>query len=508
MRRTPVAVPPPARVSILDWLHLVNWIDGTPMLHHVEPYRRAIMTTLFDSHLPDGRIRYNEALLSRGKKNWKSADLVTQSLYKLTAYDAVGGNTCFLISNDESQAGDNLRLGRRIIEVSPYLRSRVTVQAKAIVRNDGKGELSILPAQDAVGMHGKSFIFAAFDEIWAYRSWDAIEGLELDPTRLDAQRVFTSYNTIFSKRGVPLVDLIARAKDGSDPRFFCSFYSADWTTDPSASDLTPEERANPSRASWSDPDYLQQQKTRLPTARYRRLHLNLPGSPEGAALDPDSIVDAIARNMRERAPVFGTRYFVFFDMSSGQQDDSAVAVAYRDPQTGKGVLALCRRQAQTRTTSSPTFDPYKPVSEFAAVCRQYGTYMGVSDGYARGLFLTAYAKENIALELCGVSTSELFEKLQVFLNARQVEILDNAELESQLISLVWKNGKITHPNGEHDDMACACAGALALAMENADIEPDYTMTEAEQFQLWKVFHGRPGEIDLSGIPEDEIGGIF
>ena len=48
-------------------------------------------------------------------------------------------------------------------------------------------------------------------------------------------------------------------------------------------DVTPEQRANPSLASWGDDAYLDQQRGRLPTGKYRRLHLNLPGAPDGAA---------------------------------------------------------------------------------------------------------------------------------------------------------------------------------------------------------------------------------
>jgi hypothetical protein len=34
---------------------------------------------------------------------------------------------------------------------------------------------------------------------------------------------------------------------------------------------------------WVDPDYLVQQQGRVPAHVYRRVHLNLPGLPEGAA---------------------------------------------------------------------------------------------------------------------------------------------------------------------------------------------------------------------------------
>ena len=41
--------------------------------------------------------------------------------------------------------------------------------------------------------------------------------------------------------------------------------------------------------------------------------------------------------------------------------------------------------------------------------------------------------------------------------------IDQPTLESQLLGLVWRGGKIDHANGEHDDWANAAVGALVLA---------------------------------------------
>jgi len=74
----------------------------------------------------------------------------------------------------------------------------------------------------------------------------------------------TSYAGIRHAPGVPLYDFLQAAKKGEDPRLFFSWYGGDYTTDPGLVDATPEERANPSRASWGNADYLAQQKRRLP----------------------------------------------------------------------------------------------------------------------------------------------------------------------------------------------------------------------------------------------------
>ncbi len=82
-----------------------------------------------------------------------------------------------------------------------------------------------------------------------------------------------------------------------------AWYAADFTTDPDfKKDTDPETRANPSRASWADQGYLEQQRRRLPAYKYRRLHLNLPGLPEGSAFQPDPIFNAITRGVLVRQP--------------------------------------------------------------------------------------------------------------------------------------------------------------------------------------------------------------
>jgi hypothetical protein len=94
----------------------------------------------------------------------------------------------------------------------------------------------------------------------------------------------TSYAGIRHAPGIPLYDFMKIGRAGSDPRMFFSWYGADFCTDASFGDgMAPEARANPSMASWGNDGYLEQQRRRLPTHRFRRLHLNLPGAPDGAA---------------------------------------------------------------------------------------------------------------------------------------------------------------------------------------------------------------------------------
>ena len=137
-----------------------------------------------------------------------------------------------------------------MIAVNPLLAGEVVVQSKEIIREDARGSMKILPARDAVGAHGKTYIFLGFDEIHGYRNHDLFEALAPDPTRLDALIWITSYAGIRDAPGIPLYDFMETGKRGDDPRMFFSWYGGDFTSDPSVPDeATPEHRANPSLAS-------------------------------------------------------------------------------------------------------------------------------------------------------------------------------------------------------------------------------------------------------------------
>ena len=72
--------------------------------------------------------------------------------------------------NDEDQAKDDLSLIAKLREANPSIRHETEALAKAIRRKDGAGELQVLPARDAIGAHGKTFLFCGFDEFHGHRN--------------------------------------------------------------------------------------------------------------------------------------------------------------------------------------------------------------------------------------------------------------------------------------------------------------------------------------------------
>lgn len=439
----------------------MNWIDGKPLMGTIEPYRRHILETVlytFDGERP----QYNFALCGRGKKNYKTSDLILAVLYRFLAWESPMGNDCFVLANDEDQANDDLDLAKKLIKASPLAAQAVKVLDKEIVRRDGKGSLRILPANDADGAHGKTYSVCAFDEIHGYRDHALFEALAMDPTRHDALWWITSYDGLKQTPGIPLHDFKTVGRAATDPRMFFSWYSGQFTTDPALKDAAPEVRANPSMSSWGPGDtgreYLRQQKARLPQSMYRRLHLNLPGAPVGAAFDADMIEQAAKGCPPLNPPEPGRTYSAFVDMSGGSKDDAVLAIAHRDRLAGRTVLDYIECQ-----DGPPPFDPYAAALKFARTLKRYGIARVTGDAYGGQTFRMALAAEGIAYTLTNRSAGAIYDAFEPLLNAGEVDLLSVPKLIEQLTELVWRGGRINHPTMGHDDFANAVAGAIVEA---------------------------------------------
>jgi hypothetical protein len=451
MTGTP-AIPPP-----LDFFAHLKWLNGRALLDTIEPYRQRIFSEALYTFDTDGHPQYTLTLCGRAKKNWKTSDLVLACLYKLLVWPSPQGNDCFILANDEDQAADDLSLAKKLIACNPQLDQQVKVYQKEIARKDGNGTLQILPARDAIGAHGKTFIFAGFDEIHGYRTHDLFEALAPDPTRRDVMIWVTSYAGIRHAPGIPLYDLMQTGKRGDDPRMYFSWYGGDYTTSPEAAELLPEERANPSAPSWGNDGYLDQQRKRLPTHKFRRLHLNLPGAPDGAAFSGEHVMDAIVTGRKRVHREPGVRYFGFVDMSGGSSDDAVLGIAHRDAVRNVRVLDLVIAQ-----TGSPPFNPRQAVAKFAELLKEYGLSQVTGDDYAGETFKSDFREHGITYLPAGVPKSGLYESLEPMLNAGEVELLDIGTLQEQLLTLVWRGQRIDHQPGDHDDYANAAACCIVL----------------------------------------------
>jgi hypothetical protein len=374
----------------MDFFSRLFWIDSRPLLETIDPYRRDILSNALFTFRNNGTPQYNVVLCGRAKKNYKSTDLILAAFYRLLMWESPQGNDCLIVANDEGQAGDDLALGKKLVRANPdTLGESVHIMQKSIRRKDRVGEMKILASRDAIGAHGKTGLFIGYDEIHGMRNWDLMEALAPDPTRPDVLRWITSYDSLFSTPGIPLYDLKLIGKSGADTRMLFSWYSGDDCTDPEFAGLPPEQRANPSMGTWPEgPSYLEQARATLPGHKFRRLHLNLPGAPEGAFFDGDAVLKSVIPK-RSRIPFAeGKQYVAFVDMSGGSNDDACFAIAHMEGT--RRVLDLVISQ-----DGKTPFSPLSAVMKFVRALNEYEITRVFGDDYAGETFKRAFENEEI-----------------------------------------------------------------------------------------------------------------
>jgi hypothetical protein len=448
----------------LEFLSRLRWLDRRPLINTIEPYRQQLFTSALDTVGPDGLPTFNFVLSGRGKKDNKTLDLVLASFYKLLIPATMQGNNGFIVSNDEDQSADDLDLAKKLIAVNPGLKAELSVFQKEIRRKDGRGVLKILPARDVAGLHGKSGNFIGFDEIHGYKNFDLFEALAPDPHRRDVLTWVTSYQGLYTTPGIPIVDFFNAGKAGTDPKMLFSWYSGNYVTDPDFANLpSPEERANPSMASWVDgAKYLEQQKRRLPSAKYRRLHLNEPGAPNGAFFDQGAVLAAVVAGRKSLPPQAGASYVAAVDMSGGTSDNAVLCIAHE--KNGIAIVDLIEKQAG----AIKPFDPMKAVDQFAARLQEYRCRTVIGDHYGGSSFAFAFDRHGIAYRPVSGSASDQYELLEPRINAGSVEMLDDPTTIEELLTLVVRGTKVTHESGSHDDHANALALAVNAVLRSDD----------------------------------------
>jgi hypothetical protein len=441
-------------VTSLHFFSKLRWLDGKPLLNTIEDYRKRIFTAALDTYNPDGRPAYNLVCAGRGKKNAKTLDLILAALFVLVIRRSMQGSDGYILANDADQALDDLSLAKKLVSANPELVAEVEPLATELRLRDRSASLKILPAKDVLGAHGKSAAFVGFDEIHGYKDWSIMEALQPDPTRPDALTWVTSYASVYNIVGAPLFDLMQIGKAGTDPRVLFSWYSGDYCTDPPFADLPPEQRANPSMASWPDgAAYIEQQRTRLPSARFRRLHLNLPGAPQGSAFDQQKVLACVVLGRRQLPYENGRRYRAFVDMSGGSSDDAVLCIAHMEGRVC--VIDLVEKQS-----GSGSFNPRTAVAKFASILKGYRISRVMGDSFAGRTFAADFETHGIFYQPCSRAKSDLYERLEPVLNAGEIELLDHPKLIEQAVCLVWRGQRIDHEPGGHDDFVNAVAGVL------------------------------------------------
>src|SRR5947209_12721651 len=138
------------------------------------------------------------------------------------------------------------------------------------------------------------------------------------------------------------------------------------------------------------------------------------------------------------------------------------------------------------------FRPDQVAAEFSTVFKQYRVREVRSDRYGAEWVTEAFRKHGITVKQSELTSSELFIELLPLINSRQVVLLDNDRITSQLVNLERRVGRtgrdsIGHPPGLHDDMAVVVAGAAHNASTIArrgEVSVHIGIGMARMHQIW------------------------
>jgi hypothetical protein len=173
----------------------------------------------------------------------------------------------------------------------------------------------------------------------------------------------------------------------------------------------------------------------------------------------------ITPGVHERPPKrgMGISYFSFIDASGGRVDSFTAAIGHRDRSRDVTVVDAVRE-------IPPPFSPEVACAEIAAFLKAYGLTSTVGDRYGGIWVSEQLGKYGIRVTPSEQSKSDLYLNCLSAINSRRVELIDDARMVSQFVSLERRPGRtkefIDHPEGDswHDDVANVIAGVCSLGI--------------------------------------------
>jgi hypothetical protein len=173
----------------------------------------------------------------------------------------------------------------------------------------------------------------------------------------------------------------------------------------------------------------------------------------------DLIEAAVDDGVVVRPPVRGYFYSAFCDPSGGVSDAFTCAIAHEE---GGRIVLDCLVEI-----GSP-FNPTDATASIAATLKAYGLTSVVGDKYAASWTLDAFGRQGIEYVHSERDRSAIYSDALPLFTSGRARLLDHKRLVSQFAQLERKTtsvgrDKIDHPNGLHDDLSNAVAGAMVEA---------------------------------------------
>src|SRR5256886_13850139 len=197
-------------------------------------------------------------------------------------------------------------------------------------------------------------------------------------------------------------------------------------------------------------------------------------------INREAVEACIAWGVRERAPMQSVRYYGFVDPSGGSADSMTLATGHREDDI---VVVDALREIK------PPFSPESAVAEFSELLKSYHVIKITGDRYAGEWPHERFREHGIVYEPAQKPKSDLYRDLLPAINSRKLDLLDDARLLTQLVSLERRTARggrdsIDHAPGAHDDVANAVAGLAATAKRGSfDSSYDWVRGSDDDFRL-------------------------
>jgi hypothetical protein len=402
---------------------------------------------------------FNEAWLCCGRRSGKSFILALIAIFLATLRDWTPylspgeRGTVLVLANDRRQARAIMRYARALLLEVPLLADLVERETAEELELSNRVTIEISTASFRT-TRGYTVIAALCDEI---AFWHRDDSANPDTEILDALRpamatvpgaMLLCASSPYAKRGA-MWDSFRRwhGRDGAPVLFFKAPTSTMNPTVPQRviDEAYERDPAAAAAAEWG--------------AEFRS---------DIASFVQREVIDAAIEPGRHELPPMSTlRYVAHVDASGGSSDSFTCCIAHaeRDGPHTVAVVDAVREIA-------PPFSPESAVNDIAALVKSYRIHRVSGDRYAGEFPRELFRKHGIEYALADKSASDMYRELLPLLNSGRVQLLDHSKLANQLCGLERRTARagrdsISHPPGQHDDLATAVAGAC-LAVSGGD----------------------------------------
>lgn len=422
-------------------LHILE--DGRTLADALEPWqKKKIIDPIFYDLDRHGHRKINLAVVYLPKKNYKSTMGSGIAGYGLLA-DGEPEPEIYGTAGSKDQARIIFNQTAKAFQRSPILLNQVDIYRDVIERKDKKGFYRVL-SSDAPLQHGLNPHFVIWDEIWNQPNYGLWEALTHSPARKQPLHYVTSYVGYTPWEGQLWYDLFLRGKHGRDKKMHF-FYSQQ------------------NLASIVTPEYLKQQRQRLPEHIYRRLHLNEVTTGSGGFLAKEHVNAATSVDLENKwKGDSGCWYYCAVDLGL-KRDRTAIAICHKDEDSGLVILDHLKTFQTPRKGEVRIEDVEQHILDLA---ERFPIEKLIFDPWQS--VRTRQRLEDRGLEVeeftfSGNNWVRLTQNLFSLFRDGRIRIFYHKQLDKELLSvkIVEKSYgfRIDHDSGAHDD----CVVALGMA---------------------------------------------